>query len=264
MPERLQEDEDKVATYRASPRELEREGSLLSLVGSGDTALDIGARDGHYSRLLTARFQRVVALDLTKPDISDVECVAGDVTRLQFPDKSFEVVLCAEVLEHIPNVRAAAREIARVATKRVVIGVPYRQDLRCGRHTCQHCGHINPAWGHVNSFDEQALTALFPSLTVEKIAYVGSYTWGRTNAVASWLMDRARNPAGGYGEPCLRCGEITKPMPRNLLHKVCRVAAATDREVFSICAESELDSRLFPHLRGIRGFEHTRRLLDCT
>ncbi len=32
-----------------------------------------------------------------------VEAVQGDVTALQFADNEFDAILCAEVLEHIPE-----------------------------------------------------------------------------------------------------------------------------------------------------------------
>jgi predicted SAM-dependent methyltransferase len=46
-------------------------------------------------------------------------CVSGvdahmDITRLAFPDGTFDAVLCSHVLEHIPDDAAAIREIRRV------------------------------------------------------------------------------------------------------------------------------------------------------
>lgn len=201
--------------YRSTESERTRERSLLSLFGKGQRALDIGARDGYYSRLLTEHFGHVVALDLSKPDIPGVECVAGDVTKLQFPDRSFEFILCSEVLEHVPGVEAAAREISRVAAGRVLIGVPYLQDTRIGRLTCAHCGKANPPWGHVNEFDEARLRALFPALEVESVHFVGENR-ERTNALSTWLLDLVGNPWGTYGqdETCSGCGKaFVKPGP---------------------------------------------------
>ena len=38
----------------------------------------------------------------------------GDGTRLPFADDTFDRIICSEVMEHIPDDRAAARELARV------------------------------------------------------------------------------------------------------------------------------------------------------
>ena len=51
--------------------------------------------------------------------------------------------------------------ISRVARHAIVVGVPYRQDLRVGRTTCAACRGTNPPWGHVNSFDENRLKQHF-------------------------------------------------------------------------------------------------------
>jgi SAM-dependent methyltransferase len=211
-----------LTTYRLSESEQARERSLVSLFGQGARALDIGARDGHYTRLLAEHYSHVVALDLAQPDIPGAECLAGDVTALQFPDRSFDFILCAEVLEHIPAIEAAAREIARVAADRVLIGVPYRQDTRLGRLTCSNCGKINPPWGHVNEFDEARLRQLFSSLEVESIHFVGENR-ARTNALSTWLLDLVGNPWGTYyqDEACSGCDQrLAKPGPLPLWAKV--------------------------------------------
>lgn len=152
--------------HRASQSEQDRIASLFRLIPlKGMRALDIGARDGYLSHLLSNRYQEVVALDLHKPNIDaeGIIPVAGNITDLQFPDRSFDLVLCAEVLEHIPTdqLQKACDEIARVASGTVVIGVPYMQDIRLGRTTCENCGEKNPPWGHVNRFDEVLLRKLF-------------------------------------------------------------------------------------------------------
>src|SRR6266540_122245 len=122
-----------LAEYRDSESERKRIADLVRLLpGNLDSVLDIGARDGFISKLLTGHFPNVTALDL---------------------------VFCAEVIEHIPS-RTLARacgELSRVAREYLLIGVPYKQDLRVGRLTCHACGKKNPPWGRVNSFDENSL-----------------------------------------------------------------------------------------------------------
>ena len=205
-------------TFRENEQEKARTADLLQLLPRGRTSvLDIGARDGHFSRLLTEFFDQVTALDLQTPSFhyARVTKVAGDVTNLRFPDSSFDCVFCTEVLEHVPDLDKACREIVRVSRHEIVIGVPLRQDIRLGRTTCQSCGGINPPWGHVNTFDEARLTRLFGGLQLKKKSFVPN-SLAATNALAVKLMDLAGNPWGTYDqqEPCIHCGRGLVPPPR--------------------------------------------------
>lgn len=227
-----------LTNYRNSQPERERVKDLMALIpGSLESALDVGARDGFLSRQLTRHSEWVTALDLEQPHIEHerIRCVKGDATALTFSDASFDLVLCAEVLEHIPGrgLHAACAELGRVARKYVLVGVPYKQDIRFGRTTCRSCGGTNPPWGHVNSFDETRLKKLFPRFDVVKTTYVGS-TDASTNFFSSTLMDLAGNPYGTYSqdEPCTHCGAALQPPPeRHIWQKVCTRMAFLARRV---------------------------------
>lgn len=223
---------------RTSSAEKERTIDLLSLFpSSGKVALDIGARDGHFSRLLAERFDSVIALDLSRPDIDHpkVQCVKGNAAQLEWADRSMDFVFCAEVLEHLPTniLHAVCHEIERVSNDRILIGVPYKQDTRTGRMTCGSCGHMNPPWGHVNSFDEKRIAALFPACTIDSISFVGTIK-DQTNAISTKLMDLAGNPYGTYDqeECCIHCGSAMAPPPqRHLGQKLATKAAIWTRGV---------------------------------
>lgn len=212
--------------YRSREIERERIASLMALVHTGKSLLDVGARDGHVSMMLLERFESIAALDLEKPVISHerIECVQGDVTNLKFPPDTFDIVLCAEVLEHIPEDKLplACKELMRVARLHVVVGVPFQQDTRVGRTTCAQCACINPPWGHVNTFDEARLRQLFAGHEFEAIAFVGENR-ERTNALSALLMDWAGNPYGTYSqeEPCIFCGgKLFGPRSMRMWEKV--------------------------------------------
>lgn len=233
-----------LTAYRASSSEKQRTEDLLRhFPDSGEVALDIGARDGHFSRLLADRFNTVIALDLSEPQISHpgVTCVAGNAVSLQFPDDSMDFVFCAEVLEHIPTsiLAKVCQEIERVSRHRILIGVPYKQDIRSGRTTCQACGEVNPPWGHVNSFDEKRIAGLFPHCNIDSVSFVGS-TSEQTNAISVILLDLAGNPYGTYEqeEPCIHCGaELSGPRQRNLGEKILTKVAIRIKEALNMFAK---------------------------
>lgn len=54
-----------------------------------------------------------------------------DITRLTFADGTFDYVISLDVLEHVPDYRAALRELQRVLKPggRLLLSVPFRSDL---------------------------------------------------------------------------------------------------------------------------------------
>lgn len=201
--------------YRAGVDERARTDDLLRLLPKGrQSVLDVGARDGYFSRLLAKHFTQVTALDLQRPtfEIPRVVAVAGDVTKLDFPPDSFDCIFCAEVLEHVPDLQRACNEIKRVARHEIIIGVPFKQDVRIGRCTCHSCGKVNPPWGHVNTFDSRKLMSLFPGRRLIRTSHVGTVKES-TNFITTSLMDLAGNPWGTYDqdERCIYCGGQMKP-----------------------------------------------------
>ncbi|HEY7325011.1 MAG TPA: methyltransferase domain-containing protein [Streptosporangiaceae bacterium] len=102
-------------------------------VQTGTRLLDLGCGAGRHAFEAGRRGASVIALDTDEaelarvaavaaamaeagelPDGSFVGTAAGDATAMPFPDGSFDVVIAAEVLEHIPADQDAMHEIARV------------------------------------------------------------------------------------------------------------------------------------------------------
>jgi len=214
--------------YRNKDIEKARTSDLMDSIpyDCRGVALDIGARDGWFSVLLAGKFDRVTAIDLEKPliDHPRIQCVKGDATNLDFVNDAYDLVFCAEVLEHIPSKQLikVCSELERVAKKYILIGVPFKQDIRLARTKCYTCGKRNPPWGHVNSFDEHLLKQLFSLCETQKMSFVGENK-EYTNIFSVFLMDLAGNPYGTYHqeEPCIHCGaKLKKPPLRNILQKI--------------------------------------------
>lgn len=86
-------------------------------------ALEIGTGSGLVAHCLRTREIDLVTLDMDqelKPD------VVGSVTGMPFGDSSFDVVLCCEVLEHLPyeDFGPALSEIHRVTRTHAIISLP--------------------------------------------------------------------------------------------------------------------------------------------
>ena len=98
-------------------------------VRPGDRVLDAGCGEGRHCFGVLERGARVVGLDLDLESLrlpsrrlrrragelgSLGEMLRGNTFRLPFRDGSFDRVICSEVMEHVHDYRAAARELARV------------------------------------------------------------------------------------------------------------------------------------------------------
>ena len=53
-------------------------------------------------------------IDYLTADLTDTAMIRMDITDIQYPDNSFDVIYCSHVLEHIPDDRKAMRELARI------------------------------------------------------------------------------------------------------------------------------------------------------
>jgi SAM-dependent methyltransferase len=87
---------------------------LLAWLGSQDVAglrvLDVGCGDRPYERLLSGASE-IVGFDVPGNPHADLH---GSIDAIPVPDASFDVVLCLQVLEHVPDPAAAVRELRRV------------------------------------------------------------------------------------------------------------------------------------------------------
>jgi SAM-dependent methyltransferase len=112
---------------------------------SGELVLDLGCGGGRHAFECFRRGAQVVALDADFVELKGVAgvvaamaeageaapgganmAVQGTAFQLPFPDASFDRVIAAEVLEHLPNDRLAMAELARVLkpTGRMAVTVP--------------------------------------------------------------------------------------------------------------------------------------------
>lgn len=102
-------------------------------ISPGDRLLDLGCGGGRHAFEAARRGARVVAVDTDRGELERVAAIfagmheageipdgasgmamAGDATCLPFPDGSFDKVIAAEVLEHLPADQTAMNEIARI------------------------------------------------------------------------------------------------------------------------------------------------------
>lgn len=101
-------------------------------VGDSPALLDVGC--GHLGLAAFLPEFRVVGVDVEQPVQSapNFTFKPGNVTALPFPDRSFPVVSCVDVLEHLPLTarESAITEIVRVASEAILIACPHGEKAR--------------------------------------------------------------------------------------------------------------------------------------
>ena len=114
-------------------------------VGPADRVLDMGCGAGRHAFAMLRKGASVVALDYSMSEVESVTAmframyvegeappgahavaVRGDAYRLPFPDESFDVIVAAEVLEHLHDDARAFAELERVLKPggRIAVTVP--------------------------------------------------------------------------------------------------------------------------------------------
>ncbi len=115
-----------------------------------ESCLDIGGGEGYLSHVVRQTFgASVVSGDLSTEactrawDLFEVDAVAIDSARLPFPDNSFDVVICSEVVEHVEFAVECLLELSRVARKAVILSTEELEQDRAEieRHLFRRCGY---------------------------------------------------------------------------------------------------------------------------
>ena len=87
------------------------------------TVLDIGCSTGIIDTILAQKCKKVVGIDIDKKAIlfakknckqKNLVFTIGDTMKLAFPNNSFDVIICAQVYEHVPNPQKLFEEVYRV------------------------------------------------------------------------------------------------------------------------------------------------------
>ena len=147
-------------------------------VAPGDRILDMGCGPGRHT-CAAWELDRVVSVgaDLNPADLEQAQSrldyhrklgahgggvcalAAADITNLPFASESFDLVICSEVLEHIPDHERAMEELVRVLKpgKNLVVSVPRYFPERICWALAKDYGNANQ--GHVRIYKTGDLTA---------------------------------------------------------------------------------------------------------
>jgi SAM-dependent methyltransferase len=178
-----------------------------------ETILDVGCGDGAITNSLAQRWS-VTGVDSSKAALAHVTgpAVWAQAEALPFPDRSVDLVLSSEMLEHLGDAsyHAALSEVLRVARRYVLISVPYREQLRMRFSRCATCGGRAHVWGHQRTFTVESLLrdmVCFNALDVRIFGYLEA---PRLPGALLWTLQevfrRGYYTVGGQHFLCPHCG----------------------------------------------------------
>lgn len=148
--------------FRKSPLKRDKVRALLSVLGNvaGKRCLDLGSDNGVVSLLLRQQGGSWASGDLTAETVDAIRSLVGtdvhpvDAQHLPFTDREFDVVVVADMIEHIENDGAFVAELARVLkpSGRLIVNTPHARNttlrrlrLKLGQTDEKH-GHVRPGY----------------------------------------------------------------------------------------------------------------------
>jgi len=123
-----------------------RRYEFAALYAEERKVLDVGCGEGYGSAMLTERAQHVIGIDKSEEAIAhaaakyaqrNVEFRCACAEQLPFPDASFDVVVCLELIEHAKDHIAVMEEIRRVLKPGgvLILSTPNRRVVSPGSPT---------------------------------------------------------------------------------------------------------------------------------
>ena len=152
------------------------------------TMLDAGCGEGFVADILQTALPgaQITGFDVLDDSVKLAQrrnprgtFATGDIYAIDHPDNSFDLVYCFEVLEHLHEPNKALAELARVASKYVVLSVP-REPFFClanaarGKNLDMTPKGSDP--DHRNFWSQQAFGE-FAGMSLNVIELTGSMPW---------------------------------------------------------------------------------------
>lgn len=101
----------------------------------------------------------------------------ADISALPFEDDTFDLVLCTEVLEHLPEPRTVVRELSRVSARHVFLTVPHEPFFRAGNVAAgKYLARLGSTPGHRWTWSRRGFLRMIET-EVEPVRWVSLFPW---------------------------------------------------------------------------------------
>ena len=120
-------------------RRFHRQIALLVEAAGAERTLDAGCGEGFVINdllrendglTITGIDRSLGAIEMARRMVPGVIFNVGDLREMPYGDDSFELVMCLEVLEHLPDPHKGLRELRRVTSAHCLVSVPHEPFFR--------------------------------------------------------------------------------------------------------------------------------------
>ena len=146
------------------------------LPSDASSILDLGCGDGFITNQLPLScFVMGVEISLVAVQrLTHPACLAP-IAQLPLVDRAFDLVMANDVLEHIPHdeFSDALQELQRVASRYIIITVPFHENLRARSQYSPDAGGFHHVNEHVREFDIPMLKPMLSDFDIDSVVFTG-------------------------------------------------------------------------------------------
>lgn len=163
-----------------SPFSRELHSKIIELIPKNpQKILDVGCGSGVLmNKIKNIGRHIIVGTDLSAEAIRIVredlklDCFVGSVTNLEVEDKSYDTVICSEVIEHLfeEDLEKAFSELVRISKETIIISTPFLESLDYHHIKCSKCKTLFHPAGHIRKINKSFLAS-----NIQK--YTSNYTF---------------------------------------------------------------------------------------
>jgi SAM-dependent methyltransferase len=184
------------------------------------TVVDVGCGMGDIIKEIDAEIK--IALDISETALRSIKDetiikIVADITEELPITKEIDLIICLEVLEHLPenDFKKAIENLLKMEPRFILIGVPYKEPLERRSFRCNKCGQMFNVDTHFRSFnDKKDVIDLFKEkYTLCKEAYVG-HIYPRLFPAFYLLKNRIIGVPDKFAV-CYHCGNDKFTVQRN-------------------------------------------------